>query len=386
MVDTTVTIESSHPGVSRAMNVMAATGATVELPASLMLDGNAIEEKGVLLKAPVDIAVYVFTYSVKGYGEAYTALPVHKLGTSYISIDYNYVTIIAYQDDTHVNITVQDTVSYNGHTYYKGDQIDVYLARLNTFQIQVQCSNISSKRPVAFISSVFQIYYDTTYSTMVEYIPPTKSFGETFIVPYLGLTNASDVPVINEFTIGSTNPGSKCSSKNCVYRTNKPDLLLHYTEKYRYATPFPNVVRQYAKFVIPAISQYSNNYKYITPSAASFKNYAIIMIEARYVGGLRFDGQTLDKMIPDEQAIIVEDSTYIIATFNVTQGQHVAYHINSNITFGMIAYGFRDHDGLRYEFPVGLKLWRQSVISVQLYCNAPFLFGMMLLSLDITSL
>ena len=137
MVDTTVTIESAHPGVSRTINVTAASGATVDLPASLMLVGNAIEEKGVLLKAPVDIAVYVFTYSVKGYGEAYTALPVNKLGTSYISIDDNDETIIAYQDDTHVNVTVQDTVSYNGHAYYKGDQINVYLARLNTFQIQV---------------------------------------------------------------------------------------------------------------------------------------------------------------------------------------------------------------------------------------------------------
>ena len=356
MVDTTVTIESPHPGVSRAINVTAATGATVDLPASLMLDGNVIEEKGVLVRAPVNIAVYVFTYSVKGYGEAYTALPVHKLGTSYISIDYNCVTIIAYQDDTHVNVTVQDTVSYNGHTYYKGDQIDVYLARLNTFQIKVQCSNIASERPVAFISSVFTIYYDTTYSTMVEYIPPTKSFGETFIVPYLGLTNASDVPVINEYTIGSTNPESKCSSKICVYRANKPDLLLHYTEKYRYATPFPNVVRQYAKFVIPAISQYSNYYKYITPTAVSFKNYASIIIEARYVDGLRFDGQTLDKINPDLQAVEVEDSMFIIASFRVTQGQHMANHVYANVAFGMIAYGFRDFDELRYEFPVGLKL------------------------------
>ena len=366
MVDTTVTIESSHPGVSRTINVTAATGVTVDLPASLMLVDNAIEEKGVLIRAPdkYPIAVYVFTYSVEGYGEAYTALPVNKLGTLYTSIDDNYVTIIAYQDDTHVNVTVQDTVSYNGHAYSKGDQINVYLARLNTFQIQVPCTNISSGRPVAFISSAFKRKYDPyfkiiVYSTMVEYIPPINSFGETFIVPNLLITKASKLPLIAEYIRSDANTESQCTSMlNCIYRTDKPGLVLHYTERYNVKGSFSRhyATRQYAKLVIPAISQYSNYYKYITPTAVSFKNYAIVMIEARYVDGLRFDGQTLDKMNPDLQAVEVEDSMYITASFRVTQGQHMANHVYANVVFGMIAYGFRDFGELRYEFPVGLKL------------------------------
>ena len=347
MVNTTVTIESPHPNVSKTINVTAENGAVMDLPPSLMLVGNAIEEKGVLVKAPVDIAVYVFSYSMDRYGEAYTALPVNKLGTLYTSIDDNYVTIIAYQDDTHVNITVQDTVSYNGHTYHKGDQIDVYLARLNTFQIQVSCANVSSERPVAFISHKF-IRGDyngsaNITSTMIEYIPPSKSFGEKFIVPFR-LSNC------DEYIRSDTYTYSQCSGSNCVYRTDKPGLVLSYIQ----CEQSINFVRQYANLVIPAISQYSNNYKYITPGMEYFKNYAVIMIEAKYVDGLRFDGKTLYAINPDVQAIIVENSMYIIASINVDEGQHMAYHVYSNITFGMIAYG--QVDELRYEFPVGLKL------------------------------
>ena len=75
MTDTTVTIESPHPGVNRVINITAARGVTVNLPTTLMLKGNAIEQKGVLLRSPVDIAVYVFSQYSSTKGEAHTAIP-----------------------------------------------------------------------------------------------------------------------------------------------------------------------------------------------------------------------------------------------------------------------------------------------------------------------
>ena len=123
MTDRTVTIESPHPGVNRSVNVTSASGAVLELPVSFMLVGNAIERKGVVVKAPSDIAVYAFSLSIVGSGEAYAALQAHKLGTRYISATYSdsYITVIAYEDDTHVNVTVgSPTQPYNGRNYRAG--------------------------------------------------------------------------------------------------------------------------------------------------------------------------------------------------------------------------------------------------------------------------
>ena len=71
--------------------------------------------------------------------EAYDALSLHKLGTRYIPATYSdsYITAIACDGDTHMNVTVgPPTQSYNGRTYSAGQIIHVYLAWLNTFQIQ----------------------------------------------------------------------------------------------------------------------------------------------------------------------------------------------------------------------------------------------------------
>ena len=194
MVDTTITIESPHPGVNRVVNVTAARGATVNLPVSLMLQNSSIERKGVLVRAPVDIAVYVFTENFNK-GEAYTAIPASKLGTAYIGAAlYNsFIAIVAYKDNTHVNITVGAlTQFYNGRVYKAGETIHVYLTKLGTFQIKGDPhsfnTDITSDSPIGVISGA-KCYDISGYSDigncnhMIEYIPPMKSFGTVFIIP-----------------------------------------------------------------------------------------------------------------------------------------------------------------------------------------------------------
>ena len=375
MTDTTVTLESPHPGVNRLINVTAAIGATVNLPVSLMLQGNAIEQKGVLLRSPVDIAVYVFSQYSSNKGEAYAAIPVHKLGTTYIgaAFQYGFITIIAYQDSTNVNITPGTTTqSYNGRTYTIGDTFSVYLAGCSTFQIKGNSAlvntDISSDKPIAVLSGAtcydVRNGHSTSYCNhMVEYVPPLKSLGSVFIVPPILRTNYTryfeyniDTNYLVKFHSKTYNYsatwnryGSFHQNSNIpfVYKLGNPGVVVQYTEHYN-SDIFP------AKIVIPAISQYSNNYKYITPSIYAFDNYVAIIIKSDHVSGLRFDNTTIYRMNPDLQAIIADDVLYNVISLNVTAGQHTAHHVDPHVTFGMVVYGFRS--GQAYGFPVGLRL------------------------------
>ena len=375
MTDTSVTIESPHPGVNRVINVTAARGARVNLPASLMLRGNAVEQKGVLLRSPVDIAVYVFSQYSSTKGEAYAAIPVQKLGTSYIGAAayYSFITIVAYDDNTHVNIAPgYRTQSWNGRYYNKGDMIRVYLARLSTFQIKgnndLYNTDIISDKPIAVISGA--VCYDMQHGTstnycnnMVEAIPPLKYFGSSFIIPSLLRTNYT--------TDGSYNSDTRYgvhiydNSYNYSSSRNRySDWGLHSHLPYVYKVTNPGVVVQYArhynsdiypaKIVIPAISQYSNNYKYITPSIYAFDNYVAIIIKSDEASGLQFDEHAIFRINPIFQSITVDNILYNVISLNVTAGQHTAHHVDPHVTFGMIAYGFRP--GQAYGFPVGLRL------------------------------
>ena len=376
MTDTSVTIESPNPGVNRVINVTAARGATVNLPVSLMLRGNTIKQKGVLLRSPEDIAVYVSSQYSSTKGEAYAAIPVHKLGTSYIGAAYAYsfVTIVAYQDNTHVNITPgYRTQSYNGKYYNNGDTINVYLARLSTFQIKGNSysynTDITSDKPIAVLSGAMcydiqQNSISITYCNhVVESIPPLKSLGSNFIIPPILGTNYTFYFSYNSDTKYHVNFYGKAYNYSAFFNRYN-DLERHSNIPYVYKFSKPGVVVQYtinynsdiypAKIVIPAISQYSNNYKYITPSVYTFDNYVAIMIKSDDANGLQFDERTIFRINPVFQSITVDNVLYNVISLNVTAGQHTAHHVDPHVTFGMIAYGFRP--GQAYGFPVGLRL------------------------------
>ena len=81
------------------------------------------------------------------------------------------------------------------------------------------------------------------------------------------------------------------------------------------------------------------------------------MIKAKYADGLHFDNTTIYALNPDIQVVTVTGSLYVVFTVDVTDGQHTAFIVNSNVRFGMIAYGCNNGMyGMCYGFPVGLKL------------------------------
>ena len=374
MTDTTVTIESPHPGVNRVIKVTAARGATVNLPVSLMLKGSSIDQKGVLIRAPVDISVYVFSQYSSNKGEAYAAIPVNKLGTSYLGSEFNdgFITIIAYGDNTHINITLGYAQSYNGRNYNAGDTIIVYLAKLNTFQIRttsyIYNTNITSDKLIAVLSGT--MCYDqyrgsslTYCNHMIENIPPMRSMGTTFITPPLLGTNRTYYHSYNNDTSYQIHiHGKNVNYTSTWNRYRRRSELSHIP--YVFDVANPGIIVQYtinynkdifgSKIIIPAISQYSNYYKYITPNVYSFDNYVAFIIRSDHVNGLRFDNKTVFALNPDLQAIIAENMLYNVISINVQAGQHMTYHTDPNVTFGMVAYGFRA--GQAYGFPVGLRL------------------------------
>ena len=379
--DITVSLKSTFPGVSRTIAVSAKDGAIVSLPPEIMQRGNAIEQKGVLVESDFDFSLYGYNQRNAIKGETYTAIPTKYLGTSYFYVGYAYsfISIVALYDDTRVNITFNNWTPqpYNGKTYKSGDILTVYLSSLGAFQLKgnghLLRADIKSDKPIGVVSgsTCYGRYRSgSSYcNQLMSYVPAVNRLGDTFILPHIPSANYTYIFLFSEYvrphyhtvsysilgrgynmtrTYSGITHGYPVSSKvPFVVKTSRPSILIQHTTSYKSKTNPSNIL-------IPAVTQYSNHYKFITPSHQPFDNHAAIIVRSDDFSGLRVDGGKIYHMDTDIKTVTDTDALYTVISLNIAAGQHSVDHVDDDVVFGLILYGFGN--GHAYGMPAGLDL------------------------------
>jgi hypothetical protein len=109
--------------------------------------------------------------------------------------------------------------------------------------------------------------------------------------------------------------------------------------------------------LVPAVKQFSNNYVITTPTMNRYDNYATVIIDARdREDGLRVNGAHLLFHAVDDTPIKMFNDVYrsISVRLDFNDTVYEIAHINKNVKFGLIVYGYKD--GSAYGYPGGFIL------------------------------
>ena len=393
--DITVSLTSPFPGVSRTVAVSAIDGITVSLPPGIMQRGNNIEPKGVLVESDSEFSLFGYNQRGSVKGEAYAAIPMKYLGTSYFAVGYKnaFVSIVALHDNTRVNITLESgnhSLPYNGKIYKPGNMLSVYLSRLNTFQLKgnddsLMGADIKSDKTIAVVSGSTCDSISSENASycnqLMSYVPPSDRLGNKFIVPHIPQANNTYIFAYSKY--GHTNVtlsisgqsenttgtyrgyGSYLRTSNMPYivNTDHPSIIIQYTTLHS-ASTYPSQI------LIPAVTQYSNHYKFITPSNQPYNNHAAIIIRSDDVSGLRVGGENIYKMDADIKTAVDSDALYNVISLNITAGIHVVNHVDPDVVFGLVLYGFDTDQS--YGMPTGLDLGRKINTSDYFFFNITY--------------
>ncbi|KAK3093025.1 hypothetical protein FSP39_010174 [Pinctada imbricata] len=370
--DAIVNIESPYTNFSKMIQTKANKPVVVPIPSEFLLTKYGIESKGILVKSNVDISVTGISQEQSIRGEAYSAIPTRFLSHSYTSAVFGdaIVSVVALHNDTLVNVTYRSRTT-PGREKHVESSFGITLSRLQTFQTfgPIGGTTLSSNKPIGVISgsSCFDHHYginETYCNQLLSYIPPTRTFGQCFIIPQITKGQFSLIHIESSFYLESNLSVQGALFNKTTQFTGSDQYSLLSKLPYFVYTSIPSVVTLYTSrrfstsppsmLIIPAISQYSNNYNFLTPSTQYFDHQAIIIIKTKEVAGLIFDGQYVSSIPSDSESIKAYEVSYDVIAINITAGVHEVYHPDVDVTFGLLSLGFNQNQA--YAFPVGLSL------------------------------
>jgi hypothetical protein len=360
-----------------------------DLPLSLRASGSGtIENKGLHLSAPDEFVVYGLNQQ-KFTTDAYLGLPNDVAGTEYIVPSFSNakktlpseLQIIAHADGTEVTFTpTKATVKGSDVKSIKAKKSRSFiLNRLQSIQFKAKGgypadltgSVITSSKPI----SVFGGHQcgivprkSLACDHLVEQIPPTNTWGTSFLTTPLAARTKGDV-----FRVLAAKDGTEVQvDGNTVAQLKRgkfKEFELASGTFHQIKTSGPALVVQYSKgksadgvnsdpfmMIIPPIEQFGSEYVFSTPSEepVSFKNFINIVAPTNQISGLRLDGQS----IPPAAFIMpfspIGATGYSGAQVSVGIDTHEIKHVLPNVAFGLYSYGFADSDS--YGYPGGARL------------------------------
>jgi len=391
--DTTVTVQGSGYG-PRSLPVHANTLTPVsDLPLSLRASGSGtIETKGVLLSAPNDDQFLVYVLNRKKFStDAYLGLPVDVAGTEYIVPSFSNakeslpgeLQIIAQEDDTDVVFTpkVATVGGRDVKSIRAGASARFTLNRLQSIQFKAKGnyladltgSVITASKPV----SVFGGHQcgvvprkALACNHLVEQIPPVNTWGTRFYTSPLATRKGGDIFRIlaaNDDTTVRVDGNPVARLKRGKFKqvdlasgsfheitTSGPALVIQYSK----GTSVDNVVSDPFMLIIPPSEQFGSDYVISTPAAepVSFdKNFVNIVAPTAQLAGLRLDGMPIEfNKETDANFTRIGLTDYSGAQKQVGIGVHTVSHLQPNVPFGLVSYGFANSDS--YGYPGGFRL------------------------------
>lgn len=343
---------------------------------------NIIEAQGITINSTKPISVYAFSYlSSTGSAEGYRAIPLNALGYEYKAISFlpsNYnsdndrsmIGIVTSKPSTNFSITLASTTTIGSRSYAAGETyINIIPKKLGTFSIEskndLSGSLIRSDAPIGVISgNKCNPYGGGGCNHMVEYIPPIKDWGRTFVIPPIMSGNYFSfnlVPAKNNTNVTLT---SETGSRNTYNVNTKKTFQNQLNDKIHVLeADAPILVSLYSAdthgksfmTLVPSIDQFSNNYIVATPKYSSFDNYLTIIVNSKFSDQILYDNQTLGNLnIKPKLLTTVFGVKWYVFTMSVNGTSHSIKHPSASVKFGLIQYGFRY--GQAYAFPVGMEL------------------------------
>lgn len=370
--DAFVVFESAHPGVNNTFEVAANAGKEVSLPVSVVMDMDGIFRKAVTIRASHAISVYCVIQCSCSAAEGFLVFPSRYLGTTYLlsNSDFANIAIASQHKNTTIKLTILSSPSYitwRGINYTENEVIKIeHLADLKTLQFSANgylFGLIESNNPIAVISGSSSDASMFEPNSVMEYMIPAKNFDFKYIIPNFAKSqqdtyqfqfqdhneNSVTIPGIDVTRGGGTDLFYYAFGNGlpCIAKANEIMMPVVFSS---YESTFMTL--------IPSKEQYSNDYRILTPSTSQFSHYIVITIQATQISGILIDREPIQKYKNTMKSVTDSDSKeeYITITIEVSTGFHHIYHTDSDMTFGLILYGYGTSERISYGYPAGLRL------------------------------
>ncbi|XP_041425756.1 uncharacterized protein LOC108696888 isoform X5 [Xenopus laevis] len=357
---TSVTVIINNSDFQKELTVGKGETVTIPLPETIEMKGKDVLADSVIIQS--DNEVTVVSRNLK-YASGDTALiyPVDRLGTEYYiftppfdaSSSYKEFAVIAYGNETKVDIYLNGAVNFKGKDYEKGSKLTLSLQPFQTVQLQstddLSGSRVVSEYPVAVLSGHTCSKKNGDCDHVYEQLLPVSSWGSTFYIPGLSFQPKSDIVFVIasqdtavDFQSG-TNKGKKTLRAGEVIQfevaQNSPLTLNanHKIQVFFYGTGGKFQDNIFGVFLssVPATTSFGLEYEIIGQDNMEV-NLAVIITKTLSLEAITFDGKPLTGIKWQE----FPGSKFSWAEYNYGSGlsSHVVAHPTD--IFGLLSIGY----------------------------------------------
>ena len=379
----------SAPGVGfgpTPFAIVPGTITTVTLPLAIRATGSGtIQAKGVLISAPDEFTVYGLNQA-PATTDAFLGLPVDIQGTDYVVPSFTNrpvppagivgeFMVVGIEDTT--TVTIKPTAATVGGAdvpaIAAGASFVVVIDRLDVLQIQavdgafdLTGSEITSDKPISVFSGHLCADVPVTEFAcdhLVEQIPPTSTWGTSFLTAPLATRTGGDLfritsavdsndvmldgALVATIDRGEFHEMDLASGTYHEIDTSKAAILTQYSK----GTTTDGITSDPMMMMIPPTGQFANDYTISTLAAApvAFINFVNIVAPTADLAGLLFDGGAIGTTWTP-----IGGSGFSGTQVPVAIGAHTITHASPIVPFGVYSYGFAFADS--YGYPGGLRL------------------------------
>lgn len=350
-------------------NLIFTSFASIPFSPNLACHELVTEYKAIIIRTSELSGVTSFDSSNPSTNDATLIIPTDKLSTEYLvsstegvhvgtlhasqfavgSLHHNSNLIVTF------NIKNNEPIIIEGRAYHSGDVFKKTFGELETLQFSherdLTGTYITSNKPVAvFSGNRCQDVSGTYCSHMVSQLPPINQFDHKYIIPSFYKNTATFIQVLSPF-----NNNVSISTENNITR-------LHLREKEHrninvttngvtiVKSDRPVMVTGYSfsngpyMTVIPGINQYLDYYKVVIPNDYS-DNYLCVIIPTGSINNLHINQLPIDTFNSVYQwSTVLSGKSFSVRTIRVLKDAYTLQTTNQE-PFGLIVYGYRDHDG-----------------------------------------
>ena len=392
--DTEVTISSKHQvagsPLQESFMIESRGFKRTVIPVDYMMDGTERSLKGIKVTASSDVSVYGLMYQ-DFTTDGFLGIPVNNIGEQYVVMTVQPGTaalfaVIGTQDATTVQVTLRNSVVFEGQTYNQGDVLTFEIDDLEAVQIQSSAdltgSIIQSDKPVVVFSGDECVNTpDSFCDTLTEQLVPVQSWGSEHIYTAAQDSDSNIYRIAAYFTQTEvTIPGLPNQVLNAgdfwegrltgsgLVSSDQPTLMMQVLASIQGQVVDPSLIQ------IPSNDQYGFAFGFTTPpysggDSEGFFNFINIVVRKDARQTVHLNGLPINSADVHEREI--PGISYSVITVQLPKGEGVYYveqtdQLSSPLS--VIVYGYEDDE--TYGYAAGLSLPSNE----QLFSVTPYYF------------
>ena len=356
-----VSVTVSVPGINFNTNstVTRKEHAEIELPTSTYLSlTSSTQDKTVIVNADEEVSVYGMGGRAHFSG-GFMAIPTHALGKKYMILTHAsaysfapcYFSVSALEDKTDVQVTLPDqqpiTITLNAYQTYQVHDGNNDLSR----------SVVEANKPIAVMAGVelAKVAKSTASNGLLEQLPSIDNFGENFVLaPFKGRKNGyiyriatpekvkiyiSNIGLV-DLDPGDMYEGDVTDDSITSITSDKPILVVQFMKGSTDSNGNSGMV------IVPSTEMFVRDITfpvYDSPEFSDYTFYINIITQCSSKQGLHYDNTVLK----NDFDTISHDGMCAFRS-EVTSGTHNVNSTDPDVTFSVVVYGFRRHQGYAY--------------------------------------